>query len=252
MMATSNVRVFENKQLLGAAAAEQGADLVKRAIRLSGRARIIVASGNSQLEMMDALVSAPGIDWKAVEVFHMDEYVGMPATHPASFRLWVKTHLADVVHPGTVNYLGGDAADPDAECARYGALLKSAPIDVCFLGFGENGHIAFNDPHEADFNDPLVVKRVTLDEKCRRQQTGEGHFPDLDSVPREALTLTCPTLVSAQSMICSVPDRRKAEAVRAAIEGPISTACPGSILRKHPGAWIYLDKDSASLLSRPL
>jgi glucosamine-6-phosphate deaminase len=198
--------------------------------------------------MMDALTSAPGLDWKAIEVFHMDEYAGMAATHPASFCRWIKERVADRVHPGAVHYLAGDVPDPDAECARYAALLASAPIDVCFLGFGENGHIAFNDPHEADFHDPYLVRRVTLDEKCRLQQVGEGHFPGLAAVPEEALTLTCPALVSAAHMICSVPGPRKAEAVRAALQGPIGEACPGSILRTHANAVVYLDREAASLL----
>jgi glucosamine-6-phosphate deaminase len=242
------VRVFADKQDLGAAAAGQAGSILERRIRENGAARIILSAANSQLETIDSLVKLPEIDWRFVEVFHVDEYVGLPASHPASFRLWVKTHLVDRVQPGAVHYLAGDAPDADGECQRYGALLASKPIDVAFLGFGENGHIGFNDPHEADFADPQAVRRVTLDEKCRRQQVGEGHFPDLAAVPTEALTLTCPTLVSARAIVCSVPDRRKAEAVKNALEGPIAPSCPGSIIRTHVQACLYLDRESASLL----
>jgi len=242
------VRVFRSKPDLGSAAARQAGPILERRIREAGRARIILSAANSQLEMIDALARLSGLDWRAVEVFHVDEYVGLPASHAASFRLWVKTQFADRVNPGTVHYLAGDASDLDAECRRYAALLRAMPIDIAFLGFGENGHIGFNDPHEANFADPYAVRRVTLDERCRRQQVGEGHFPDLASVPREAMTLTCPTLVSARHIICCVPDRRKAEAVKNALEGPVTPACPGSIVRTHAQACLYLDQDSASLL----
>jgi glucosamine-6-phosphate deaminase len=240
---------------MGTAAARQAGSLLERRIREAGCARIVVSAANSQLETIGALTRLAEIDWRFVEVFHVDEYVGLPASHPASFRLWVKNRLADLVQPGKVHYLAGDAADPDQECRRYGKLLAAGPIDVAFLGFGENGHIGFNDPHEADFADPLPVRRVTLDEKCRLQQVGEGHFPDLAAVPTEALTLTCPTLVSARDIICSVPDQRKAEAVKTALEGPVAPSCPGSIIRTHPRAYLYLDTSSASLLTergRPL
>lgn len=244
-----NVRVFESKTELGSAAASQAGPILARRIREAGRARIMLSAANSQLEMIDALARLPGLDWRALEVFHVDEYVGLAASHPASFRLWVKTHFADRVNPGAVHYLAGDASDLDAECRRYAALLRDAPIDIAFLGFGENGHIGFNEPHEADFADPYAVRRVTLDERSRRQQVGEGHFPDLASVPKEAMTLTCPTLVSATHIICCVPDQRKAEAVKAALEGPIASACPGSIVRTHAQASLYLDRHSASLLA---
>jgi glucosamine-6-phosphate deaminase len=244
----ATVRVYRNAAELGAAAGEEGAAAIARRIGETGRARIIVATGNSQLHTVAALAASPRVDWRAVEVFHMDEYAGMHASHPASFRRWIKERLADAVRPRAVHYLNGDAPDLDAECARYSELLAAAPIDVCFLGFGENGHIAFNDPHEADFADPRRVRRATLDDKCRLQQVGEGHFANLDAVPHEALTLTCTALVSARRMICSVPERRKAEAVRAALEGPVSEACPGSLLRTHSAAAIYLDTESASLL----
>jgi glucosamine-6-phosphate deaminase len=184
-----------------------------------------------------------------MEIFHMDEYMGMPITHPASFRRWLNEHLVEFVNPGHVHYLAGDAPDIDGECERYGHLLRSAPIDLCIIGFGENGHIAFNDPHVADFDDPLAVKRVTLDERCRRQQWGEGQFPTLEAVPREAITVTCPVLMSTEYVIGCVPERRKAEAVRNALEGPITNRCPASGVRLHPRAALFFDIESASLLS---
>ena len=190
------------------------------------------------------------VDWKSVELFHMDEYAGMKADHPASFRHWIKQRLSDKIHPGKAHYLEADAADLEREIQRYSGLLADAPIDLAFVGFGENGHIAFNDPPVADFNDPALVKVVTLDEACRRQQAGEGHFANIDAVPKQAATVTCPGLFRARAWVCSVPERRKAEAVKNALEGPISEACPASLVRRHPNAYVYLDADSASLLTQ--
>lgn len=244
----ATVEVYLSKSDLGEAAAAVAASILRSAVSTSGRARLIVATGNSQEEVIRALAQAPGIDWPRIEVLHMDEYVGLPASHPASFRRWVETHLVELVHPGQVHYLEGDAADLVTECGRYASLIRSSPVDLCLLGIGENGHIAFNDPHVADFNDPLVVKRVELDRRCRLQQVGEGHFATLDAVPREALTLTCSALMSSERLVCSVPELRKAEAVRNALEGPVSTVCPGSVVRTHPRARIFLDEESAALL----
>jgi glucosamine-6-phosphate deaminase len=248
----ARVEIFESVPDLGASAAARGAAIIREAIAKQGGARIIVATGNSQFEVIKALVPAEGIDWNRVEAFHMDEYVGLPESHPASFRHWIKTRVADQVHPRLVHYITGDAADPAEECRRYETLLNEAPIDLCLLGIGENGHIAFNDPHMADFYDPATIKVVELDERCRLQQVGEGHFPGLRDVPRQALTLTCPALMRSRHMICSVPEKRKAEAVRCALEGPLTPACPASLLRTHPQATIYLDTESASLLARSM
>ncbi|HEX5484289.1 MAG TPA: glucosamine-6-phosphate deaminase [Terriglobia bacterium] len=246
----ASVSIYASKEDAGAAAAVEAASALRHALSTKERARIIVATGNSQEDFIRALISSPDIDWSRIEVFHMDEYVGISDSHPASFRRWVRTRLVEIVHPGQVHYLNGDASDLTGECKRYARLLKSAPIDLCCLGFGENRHIAFNDPHAANFSDPIAVKEVTLDEACRRQQVGEGHFPGLDAVPREALTLTCPALLSAQRLVCCVPERRKAAAVKDALTGPITTACPASIVRTHPGAAIFLDLESASYLSQ--
>lgn len=247
---TAHVRIYPSRQALGAAAASDAARIITHAARERGRARIIVATGNSQLELIGALVEIAGVPWKSVEVFHLDEYIGMPNTHPSSFRLWIKRRIEDVVHPGTVQYMRGDAPDLDAEIGRYTKLLNQAPNDLAFVGFGENGHIAFNDPHAADFADPVTIKRVVMDDASRRQQAGEGHFDGPELVPHEALTVTCSALMRATAWICAVPELRKARAVRNALEGPIATTCPSSIVRTHPNATVYLDEESASLLSR--
>jgi glucosamine-6-phosphate deaminase len=245
----ARVQVYASLDALGAAAAQQAAGVIRDAIAQSGRARIVVATGNSQLALIGALVRQQGVEWNRVDVFHMDEYVGISREHPASFRKWIRSRVEEKVHPGSMEYLEGDAPDLEVEMARYGRLLSAGPIDLAFVGIGENGHIAFNDPAVADFEDPLMVKRVVLDQDCRRQQVGEGHFENMDAVPREALTLTCPALFRARSWICSVPETRKAKAVRSALESPISTVCPGSLVRTHPNAMVYLDTESSALLA---
>jgi glucosamine-6-phosphate deaminase len=244
----ATVEVYGSAESAGKAAAAQAARLIQQAISTNGLARVIVATGNSQIPLVDALVKEE-IDWKAVVLFHMDEYAGMKADHPSSFRRWIRERLEETVHPGSAHYLEGDASDLGAEMSRYAALLNARPIDVAFVGFGENGHIAFNDPPVANFNDPATVKSITLDEACRRQQAGEGHFPDVASVPKHAATITCPGLFRARSWVCCVPEKRKATAVRNALEGPISEACPASLVRKHPAAYVFLDRESASELS---
>lgn len=244
----ARVQVYPSPKAMGEAAARQAAEIIREAIAERGKARIVVATGNSQIEFIQALVARPDVDWNRVEVFHLDEYVNISPSHPSSFRHWIQTRLVDKVHPGRVEFIAGDASDLDGELARYAGVLSEAPNDLGFVGFGENGHVAFNDPPVADFQDPLLVKRVVLDEACRRQQAGEGHFKDIDSVPREAVTITCSGLLKIRRWICCVPERRKAEAVRNALKGPITTACPASIVREHPDATVYLDEDSASLL----
>ena len=244
----AHVRIYRSNEALGQAAADHAASLIQSAIANFGRARIMVATGNSQLTLATALALHDEIDWRHVEVFHMDEYAGISSNHPSSFRYWIRTRIEEKVHPGRMEYIEGDASDLTAEAARYSALLAEAPIHLAFVGFGENGHIAFNDPGVADFEDPLAVKLVALDDASRRQQAGEGHFPDFDSVPREALTVTCSSLFRADAWVCAVPERRKAEAVCRALTGPITPACPASIVRRHPNATVYLDPESSSLL----
>jgi glucosamine-6-phosphate deaminase len=245
-----NARVaqYDSAVAAGVAAAARAARLIQTAIAEHGRARVIAATGNSQIPVADALVKED-INWQAVELFHMDEYAGMKANHPSSFRYWIRTRLAEKVHPRVTHYLEGDAIDLAAEMNRYSKLLLDAPIDVAFVGFGENGHIAFNDPPVADFNDPATVKLITLDEPCRRQQAGEGHFQNVESVPSKAATITCPGLFRASAWVCCVPEGRKAEAVRNALEGPISETCPASLVQRHPNASVFLDGNSASRLS---
>lgn len=241
------VSVYSTRADMGAAAAAEAADLLRAAIRKQDSARIIVASAPSQNELIAGLVSTRDIDWPKVTVFHMDEYVGVPASDPASFRSYQQLHLLSRVTPGAFHGIRGEASEPEAECERYAALLAEAPIDLVCMGVGENGHIAFNDPPVADFADPQLVKVVELDEICRRQQVNDGCFPDLDSVPRQAITLTCPALMSGHALVCVVPGPRKAEAVAATLLGEISTSCPGTILRHHAAASLFLDAASASL-----
>ncbi len=244
------VRIFSTLGDLAAAAADDAAAVLKAAIGARGRARAIIATGNSQDQFLDQLVQRSGIDWARVELFHMDEYLGMPITHPASFRRYLKQRVFDRVKPKAAHYLEGDALEPLKAMRDYAAQLAAAPVDLCCLGIGENGHLAFNDPPVADFADPETLKLVKLDEKCRRQQVGEGHFPHLDAVPAYAITLTIPALCRVGRMIAVVPEKRKADAVKASLEGPIATNCPGSFLRQQAHAVLYLDADSASLLTR--
>jgi glucosamine-6-phosphate deaminase len=246
------IEVHADSVRTGQAAAAAACEIIAAAVASQGSARIVIGTGPSQNTVIDALVRLPSIDWSSVEVFHLDEYVGISPDHPASFRRWLKERVADAVHPGIVHYLNGDAGDPDAEGRRYAGLLDADPIDVMFLGFGENGHIAFNDPGVADFADPLLVRRVRLDDSCRAQQVGEGHFPTLSAVPAEALTITCTGIMRGRHLICTVPERRKAGAVRGAIEGPLSTDCPASLAMTHPRARLFLDADSASLLTQSI
>lgn len=244
----AKVQIYESRRELGIAAAAGAADRIARAIRSRGKARVMIATGNSQLDVSAALVDYPSIDWKRVDIFHMDEYVGLSAEHPASFRRWIKERIVDRISPASVSYIQGDAEDLAVELARYSTLLQASPMDVAFVGFGENGHIAFNDPAMADFFDPLIVKCVELDADCRAQQVHEGHFKTVDEVPSQALSVSCSGLLSARSWICCVPEGRKAQAVHDALNGPISTACPSSIVRLHRDASVYLDRDSAALL----
>ncbi len=241
------VSVYEDNAALGRAAAAEAAAALRAAIAAQGHANAILATGNSQLTMLEAL-STVDIDWPKVNLFHMDEYIGLPATHPASFRRFLREKIVDIVKPAAFYGVEGDAPDAAAECARYTELLRQNPADLCCLGIGENGHLAFNDPPFADFHDPALVKVVDLDEVSRRQQVGEGHFPSLDAVPRQAITLTIPALLAAKRLLCIVPELRKAAPVKAALTGPISTACPASILRTAAHARLYLDRQSASLL----
>jgi glucosamine-6-phosphate deaminase len=244
------VSVLASGRAVGEAAAAHTAGILVEAVRARGGARVIIATGNSQLPFAEALRARAEIPWDRITAFHMDEYAGMTDAHPASFRRWIRERIEEPLRPRAVQYLAGDAPDLEAECRRYEALLREAPIDLVCMGIGENGHIAFNDPPVADFHDPAWVKAVELDDACRGQQVGEGHFATLTDVPTHALTLTVPALIAPRSLQVVVPERRKAGAVRKTIEGPIDTSCPASILRRQPHATLFLDAESASLLSR--
>jgi glucosamine-6-phosphate deaminase len=242
-----DIRVFDSKQDLGRAAAQRAAAAIAEAIVRAGEARVIAATGASQFEFLDALTATPGVDWGRVELFHLDEYVGVPDTHPASFRRYLRERIVERVHPRAFHFLAGDAADPGAECRRVGERLAGSPIDVAFVGIGENGHLAFNDP-PADFEteEPYLV--VQLDDACRRQQMGEGWFPSLEDVPRRAISMSIRQILKAREILCVVPDARKAKAVRDCLDGEVSPAHPSSILQTHPATTVYLDRDSAALL----
>src|SRR6266568_1142730 len=244
-----NVQIFNSKQGLGQAAANDAAQIVRDALAERGQAYLIAATGASQFEFLDALVREPNIDWTKTTFFHLDEYVGLPESHPASFRKYLKGRIVNLVHPGTFHFVNGDAPDPAAECRRVGDLISSRTIDAAFVGIGENGHLAFNDP-PADFEteEPYIV--VQLDEACRRQQVGEEWFSSLDEVPEKAISMTIRQILKSKEIICIVPDARKAQAVKACFEGEISPMAPASILRTHPSTTVYLDKDSSALLSR--
>jgi glucosamine-6-phosphate deaminase len=203
------------------------------------------ASGNSQHAFIDALTRRHDMPWDSVTGFHMDEYVGMDDAHPASFARYMRERIVDVVHPHAFHMVDG-TNDASAECDRYARLLHDHPLDVCCLGIGENGHLAFNDPPFADFDDPHDVKEVALADASRRQQVGEGHFASLDDVPRTAITVTIPALLRARTVLAIVPEARKANAVHRALRGPIEPACPASVLRRAPHVTLYLDASSSA------
>ena len=241
--------VFPTKPELGKAAAAEGAALIREALAARGEANLIVATGASQFEMLEALTAEPGIDWSRVTGFHLDEYVGLPITHPASFRayLWQRFVSRLPLPLRAFHFLDAETS-PEAECARVGAILRRHPVDVAFIGIGENGHIAFNDP-PADFETEEPYLIVDLDEACRRQQLGEGWFPTLDAVPKRAVSMSVRQILQSAAIICTVPDLRKAHAVRAAVNGPVTREVPASILQRHPDCRLFLDTAAASLLS---
>ena len=241
-----NLKVFDDKYLLASAAERQAATAIRNAVREHGSARIIAATGAAQFEFLDRLTKAAEVDWKNVEMFHLDEYIGLPATHPASFRKFLLDRLINKV--GIVrHHLLDSEADPQEVIAEVTAEIRKAPIDIAFVGIGENGHLAFNDP-PADFETEEAYIVVELDEACRRQQLGEGWFKSLEDVPRRALSMTVRQVLKAKEIVAIVPDARKAQAVAKCFGGEISPMAPASILRTHPNAFVYLDKNSAALL----
>ena len=238
--------ISENKQILGKVAAEKGAGLIRKAISDNGKANIIVATGASQFEMLNELVKEEDVDWSLVTAFHLDEYIGIPDSHPASFRKYLKERFVDIVSPKEFIYVNGET-DPVQECSRLGELINQHPIDVAFVGIGENSHLAFNDP-PADFETEEAYLVVKLNEDCRRQQMGEGWFPTINDVPEKAISMSIKQIMKSKAIICCVPDLRKAKAVKKTVEGEISPAIPASIMRHHEAAWLYLDNDSSSML----
>ena len=246
-MVLSKTKILADKYSLGQAAADHAAHSLRRAIGDQGNARIVAATGASQFEFLDALTRAPGIDWNRVEVFHLDEYIGLPVDHPASFRKYLFERLIHKAGISRYHFLDGDG-DPQGTVAKVGRELQSEPVDILFAGIGENGHLAFNDP-PADFHadDPYLI--VTLDEACRQQQVNEKWFAEIRDVPLKAISMSVRQILRAKEIIVTVPDARKAQAVKASLEGEITPMMPASILRSHANATIYLDKDSAALLS---
>ncbi len=233
---------------MGEGAASRVAAIIRAVCRERGEARVIFACAPSQDDFLSALLGT-GIDWSQLVIFHMDEYVGLPAAHPQSFRSYLRGHLlSKIPPPKALHLIGADAPEPERECARYAALLAKKPIDLVCMGIGENGHLAFNDPPVADFHDPRLIKVVELDAACRQQQVNDGCFPTLADVPAHALTLTIPPLCGARHISCVVPGERKARAIRDAVRGPVSTACPASILQTHGSAVLHLDAAAGSLL----
>lgn len=242
------VEVYSNRQTMGEAAAKAVAESMKELIAKQGSVTMAFAAAPSQNEFLATLIQTSDIDWSKVIAFHLDEYIGLPAEAPQRFTRFLKEHLFDQVKPGKVYYMDGTASDPEKECLRYSSLLQEHPIDIACIGIGENGHIAFNDPAVADFNDPKIIKIVEMDLKCRQQQVNDGCFEALDKVPTNALSMTIPTIMSAEKIFCIVPGTTKSEAVAKTINGKITTECPASILRQHEQAILYLEPDSAEKL----
>ncbi|WP_228055654.1 glucosamine-6-phosphate deaminase [Lusitaniella coriacea] len=243
-----SVRVYPDGTTLAQDAAQMALECLGKAIEQQGSAAAILATGNSQLQFLDAIASSNNLDWSKVTFFHLDEYVGIAAEHPASFRRYLRDRAERPLNPKTFHYLQGDAPNPLAECERYTQLLQEQPIDLCCLGVGANGHLAFNEPDVADFDDPQRVKPIELASATRQQQVDSGCFPTLDSVPQFALTLTLPAICTAKNLFCFAPGIHKAAIARKMLKSPISPQCPASILRSHPQATLFLDRDAVSQL----
>ncbi|QUL55867.1 glucosamine-6-phosphate deaminase [Paenibacillus tritici] len=242
-----SIQIYSSRSLMGAAAAVQVGEYMRRLLEEKDRrVRMVFAAAPSQSELYEGLVREQGIDWSRVDAFHMDEYIGLDSAAPQSFGTYLTARLFSRVKPGRVELLDG-MADVEQECARYSELLREAPIDIVCLGIGENGHIAFNDPPVADFNDPALVKAVLLEEACRCQQVNDGCFSRLEEVPAHALTLTIPALMAAGQLVGIVPGGSKRSALQAALQDPVSTACPATILRSHPDMVLFTDREAFGL-----
>lgn len=244
------IKIFPTREEMGRAAAADASVLIRKLQEEKDHLNLVFAAAPSQNEFLKALSEDDTIDFSRITAYHMDEYIGLPADAPQGFGNFLKRHIFGLCPFASVNYINGEAPDPEKECERYSQLLKAVHIDMVLMGIGENGHIAFNDPSVADFQDPKMVKVVTLEQVCRQQQVNDGCFEKLEQVPKKAITLTVPTLMDADYHFCIVPSGLKANAVRDAVEGPIAETCPASILRKAPNACLYLDADSAGLLQK--
>jgi len=241
------VSIYQTNKAMGQAAAQEAAQIIQQAIVENGKASIIIATGNSQLTFLEALREIEGIEWSKVTIFHMDEYVGLAPGHTASFPAFLQKNILDhIPAPAAFHPVVAREGHLETDCAAYAELLRAHPADFCAMGIGENGHIAFNDPPFAEFNDPVWVKVVKMDVVSRKQQVGEGHFGGLDEVPTHAITLTIPALLAAKRVLCIVPEARKANAVYDTINGPITEDCPASIMRQKPHVHLYLDAEAAA------
>jgi glucosamine-6-phosphate deaminase len=243
-----NVRIYENPSLLAADAALIVREYLISLLATKNSASILLATGDSQIQFLQQLISLGGIDWSKITLFHLDEYLGISGDSPASFRYYLREKVEKLVRSHQFNYINGDGLLPLVECRRYGELLQRETIDLCFLGIGENGHLAFNDPDVADFEDPDPVKLVKLDDRNRQQQYEQGNFPDLASVPQYAFTVTLPTICQAKKIVCLASTMRKAKIIEEMLTGTIATHCPASILRKQPQATLFLDREAAGNL----
>jgi glucosamine-6-phosphate deaminase len=245
------VQIYSTVEKMGIAAAARGAEKIREAITARGEANIIIATGASQFAMLQNLIKAPAIDWSKVTMFHLDEYVGIPESHPASFRKYIKERfVAKLPSPlKAAYYVDGSNPNPQQTCDELGKIIAKHPIDVCFIGIGENGHIAFNDP-PADFDTEAAYLVVNLDEPCRKQQLGEGWFPTLEDVPKQAISMSVRQILKSKTIINTVPDARKAHAVKITIEGELCPKHPASVIRFHPDCVTYLDAASSADLSR--
>src|SRR5579883_243514 len=243
------VQIYNSEAELVQYAAEIVKTYLQQTLQQKDSAAVLLATGNSQIKFLDVLIGLGGVDWSKITLFHLDEYLGIAADHAASFRRYLRERVEQRVCPREFHYIQGDTMQPLAECDRYTKLLQAQSIDLCCLGVGENGHLAFNDPGVADFNDSSVIKLVKLDQANRQQQVKQGHFANLESVPQYAFTLTIPVICSAKKIICLAPEKRKAKAIQKMLQDHLTTECPASVLRKQPQATLFLDVDSASLLS---
>ena len=243
------VKIYETREEMGAIAAKEAAEIIRAMLKEKETLTIVFAAAPSQNDFLASLTVAPDIEWQRIIALHMDEYVGLPEDAPQGFGNFLRKVIWDKLPFREIHYLYSNTLSPEENCKRYENIMSENPVDIIFMGIGENGHIAFNDPHVAFFDDPLTVKIVDLDLACRQQQVNDGCFKNLDEVPTHAITLTIPAMLKAKQILCIVPTIRKSDAIKATVEGKIETACPASVLRTHDNVTLYLDKDSASKIN---